>query len=244
MTADNVSIPAGKDRRLASPIRRVFFPSAYLLMALFVLVGFAPAFYLRRPELGPMPLPLVAHGLLMTAWMLTALVQSALPTLGRIRLHRALGWSGVLLAAVVWISGVLLVAYSVRTGRNPNPAFLPTPEAFAIVPVRDLLLFGPMVLIAVLLRNSGPAAHKRLMLIAALSLMSAPLSRIPLPPPPAAFFLGTLGVLIALAVYDLTSLKRLHPATLWGGVATVTSIGATPIIGRSPGWQTLVAALT
>ena len=68
-----------------------FFWMSILLLG-FVLVGFAPTFYLR-PAGDALPLHLVIHGVLLTAWFVWFVVELDASSAGNTRLHRQLSYS-------------------------------------------------------------------------------------------------------------------------------------------------------
>jgi uncharacterized membrane protein len=77
-----------------------------------VVVGFWPSFFARLPDA---PLPHHVHAWSATGWMILPLLQYALIRSGRRSLHRLVGYSSVVLAAIVAASGVYVVrmmAYS------------------------------------------------------------------------------------------------------------------------------------
>jgi hypothetical protein len=63
------------------------------------------------------------------------------------------------------------------------------------------------------------------MLLAYVSLMAAPLARLPgiLPMGPLAFFRLSYVFILVAALYDLLSRRRVHPAYLWGGPLLVAA---------------------
>ena len=50
--------------------------------------------------------------------------------------------------------------------------------------------------------------------------------------------------ILALAAYDLVSRKRVHPATIWGGLFLVVSQPLRLVIGGSAAWTAFAAWLT
>lgn len=69
--------------------RSAFFLVAASLMTLIVFLGFLPSFYLRsqfRTE--ALPLHLIVHGVIMTAWQLLFLTQTILVARRRTDLHK------------------------------------------------------------------------------------------------------------------------------------------------------------
>jgi len=69
-------------------------------------IGFWPSFFAKLPAT---PLPHHVHGWSATAWMILPLLQYALIRNGRRGLHRLVGYSSVVLAAIVAVSGFYVV---------------------------------------------------------------------------------------------------------------------------------------
>jgi hypothetical protein len=89
-------------------------------------------------------------------------------------------------------------------------------------------------------------AHKRLMLLAYISLIVAAVARLPgvLPLGPLAFFgLGYLFVVLA-AIYDFVSRRRVHKAYLWGGGLMVASVPLRLLISGTGAWRGFAELLT
>ena len=88
--------------------------------------------------------------------------------------------------------------------------------------------------------------HKRLMLLATIELMNAAVDRLPgvyaagLAP----FYPGTDLFLLALVIYDGVTLRRLHPATLWGGFFLVAMQLLRVLLMDSSAWLAVATWLT
>ena len=88
--------------------------------------------------------------------------------------------------------------------------------------------------------------HKRLMTLATIALMSAPLARIPWvfrAGPPGFFGLTDLFI-VAMLVYDLATRRRVHPATVWGGLVLVASQPLRLMISGTAAWTAFAAWAT
>ena len=74
-------------------------------------------------------------------------------------------------------------------------------------------------------RPRDPQGHKRWMLLATIGLLTAAIARWPgvFQLGPLAFFGLTDLFIVALGIWDLRSRGRLHPVTLWGGLAIIVS---------------------
>lgn len=219
----DVALAPSPDRSLENR----FFLSMSLSMLAVVFVGFAPTFFLRPwfPEASALAAPepiFYFHGILFAGWMVLLATQTSLVGAGQVRWHRRLGSVGISLAAAMVLTGV--VASLVAAGRPGGFMGVPVPPLqFLAVPLFDIALFGTLVALAAVWRRDRQT-HKRLMLLATANLLAAAVARIPLGIDPLmASFIGVDIFVVLLAGWDLGTLRRLHPATLWAGAATVVS---------------------
>ena len=230
---------------------RVFYGSVAVSMALMAIAGFAPTFYLRLFTGGPMTTfgsgrpftPLIyVHGVLFTAWVALFIVQTALISTRRVALHRRLGVGGALLAAAMIVVATMTALAAAK--RGPGPAGIPS-LAFLAIPLFDMLMFTTFITAALALRRNKEA-HKRLMLLAYVSIMGAPAARLPgaLPLGPFAFYGIAFVFLAAGIVYDLVSRRRVHSAYIWGGVLLVASVPLRLAISGTAAWTAFAQALT
>ena len=213
-----------------------------------VLLGFGRTFFLRPwyPEWVELHAPkepfFLLHGVIVAAWFVVLIAQSSLITAGRVDLHRRLGTLSMGLAAAVVVFGV---AASVIAARRPTgfvdvPA---PPQVFLAIPLLALLQFAVFVALAYA-RRGNAQAHKRLMLLASLSIISAAVIRWPLemigaPSPVPGFdtyHLVALAFLLPLVAWDLTTLKRIHPVTLYGGFVLIAMVPIIGLISQSSAW--------
>jgi hypothetical protein len=224
---------------------RLFFGGMAAVFAITVFAGFSRTYYLNGSFGAPFTLtPLLHfHGIAFTSWMLLLMTQTSLIASGRTQLHRRLGIAGVVLAAaLVWLG--IQVAIT-RTSDGTIADHGAPPLIFLAVPVIGMLVFGALIAAAVYWRRSS-AVHKRLMLIATLELVTAAVARLPVISTlgPVAFFGATDLFLLAMVAYDLTVLKRVHPATMWGGLFFVISQPLRLLIGASAPWGEFATWLT
>lgn len=207
--------------------RRFYTTMAIALLAI-VVAGFSRSFFLR-PLFPDHPSPpetvFYWHGAVFTAWYLFLIGQTTLIATGRVAVHRALGRLGGVLAAVMVVFGsyVALVA----SAREGGFIGLPIPALnFLIVPLTDMLFFGVVVGIAIAKRHVAQT-HKRLMLIASISIIAAAVARLPFDfvanGGPLVFFGVTDLFLVAILIWDFISRGRPHPATLWGSALLIAS---------------------
>jgi hypothetical protein len=234
--------PAGNPAKpsVGLPGRRydhLFFSAMALFMLATVFVGFARTYYLAGVFHAPLPSLIIhLHGAAFSCWILLLVTQVSLVSAGRVDIHRRLGIAGVLLASLMVIVGVLaandlLVRESGPAGRDP--------QFFYIIPLSDMLIFATLIFFAFRAR-SNPPAHKRLILVATVSLMIAAIARWPLAlvhgNPIRAALLSYLFLLI-LAAYDLWSTRKVHRATLWAGAFLIIVQQIRIPIGKTAAWH-------
>ena len=235
---------------------RFFFAMACTLLLL-VLIGFTPTLFLRAFfPVPPIPAYLYVHGAVLTSWYVWLAMQAWLIQSGRLAAHRQLGVIGAALGVAV--AGItLFVTLSASRRIVPPGVDLDADVSvlglgFSGVPIVEFgarqvwgnlagvctfaLLFGS----AILLRGR-PVVHKRLVLLAGMSIMGPSLQRIAQWP-----VLGSAGgalapivgisLWLAVIVHDLITTRRVHPATLIGiGVSLAIGIGQGLLVTIAPG---------
>jgi hypothetical protein len=229
---------------------RVFYSSIAILMALVVLIGFAPTYYLKGVRGGPMltisgfPFTRLVHvhALMFTAWVALFIVQTALVARRRVWTHRRLGIAGGVLAFGMVVAGTATAIDGAGQGTAP-PGI--DPLAFLAVPLFDMFCFAGFVSAALLLR-ANREAHKRLMLLAYVSIMAAATARLPgvLPLGPLVFYGLAFVFMGAGAVYDVITRRRMHKAYLWGGAVLVASVPLRLILSGTPAWRAFAELVT
>lgn len=216
--------------------KRWFFRGMAVAAALTVFVGFARTYYLREVFAGPPLTPLQhVHGFVFTAWILFFLVQTWLVASHRTPLHRRLGVAGGVLAGLMVVVGVAASMAMVRRGISPPGT--PPAQVFLVVPLVDMVVFSALVGLGLYFRRQ-PETHKRLMLLATISLLPAAIARWPgvLGTGPLVFFgLNDLFV-VACWLYDFQSRGRVHPAFLWGGIFLIASQPLRLLIASTDAW--------
>lgn len=214
---------------------RVFFTSMAVAAALAVFIGFAPTYFLRVAALPPLTPLYHLHGALFMTWIFLLITQTALVAGRRADIHRRLGVAGAVVAALVFILGVTV---SIETLRRGGGSQLGDPRTFFAIPMADIIAFGALVTAAVVLRARADW-HKRLMLLATISLLTAAVGRFLAQihaAAPAGLFLGTDIFVLAVMVYDFASRGRVHPATLWGAGAIVVFKPLLFALAGTPAW--------
>ena len=209
---------------------RIFFSAMAVAMAALVFVGFARSFFLRIwfPEAETYAAPetiFYVHGALFAAWMVLLIVQTSLVRIGRVDLHRKLGTLGATLVPVMVLIGITGALVAAR--RPDGFVGVPVPPLqFLAIPFFSVILFGLLAALAVVRRHDA-ASHKRLMLLATVNLLGAAVVRIPLQSiatldPLSQLMLPSVFIIL-LALWDVRALRRLHPVTLWAGLAIIAT---------------------
>jgi hypothetical protein len=224
-----------------------------IVMLLIVLVGFSRTLYLRAFfDVPPIPPHVYVHGVILTAWFALFCLQTSLVAGGRRDLHRRLGFVGAGLgvavivanAAVLWAIGARL-RVEFQSGRV-DPAFL----IRAIWGDFGSLISFAVLLSAALVFRQRPEVHKRLMLLASVSIVGQALGRIVHWPIFAGIHIvnlstgGMIFFLGGLVIYDLVSMKRVHPATILGGTFRVLVWVGVRVVAASEFGQAFIRGMT
>jgi hypothetical protein len=225
---------------------RWFFGGTAVALTVTVFAGFAPTYYLNALTERPFALtPLLhLHGAAFTAWMFLLIAQTSLIAAGARRLHMRLGLFGAILAAIMTVVGPIVAVERTATGQIADLGA--PPLVFLAVPVVGMVVFAALVTAALYYRRRSPAAHKRLMLLATLELVTAGVSRLPVVAEwgPLGFFAVTDLFILAIVAYDIVAFRRPHAATLWGGAFFIASQPLRLAIGGSPLWLSFAGWLT
>jgi hypothetical protein len=238
---------------------RWFFVGIAVAAAVTVFVGFARTYYLKSLFPTPsFPWLFHIHGALFTAWMLLLVLQASLAASRRIALHRRVGVIGGLLVVPMLVTGSLAAIAAAR-GRAPITGAVargeltravaalrfPPLEAM-VVPLTTMLLFGAFAGAGLCCRKR-PDVHKRFMMLATIAMLPAAIGRamdwLFGGAAPALFF-GALGFFVLpIVLYDRRRLGRVHPVTLWGGLALMLSFPARLALAKTGLWLSFAAWL-
>jgi hypothetical protein len=235
--------PAARPQHQMS-LDRMFYSGMAILMALTVFVGFAPTFYLRAWFSGPIysgeraltPLAYV-HGAIFSAWVVLFIVQTALVAARRVALHRRLGIAGALLAVAMVVVG-LRTAFAMAARGAAPPGI--DPISFLATPLTDIVLFTAFVSAAIW-RRRDRESHKRLMLLASLTVIGPAVARLP---GPLLLHIAISVLFVAMGMaYDRYSRRRIHPVYLWGFALMVLSVLARQAISGTAAWRAFAEAM-
>src|SRR5262249_57120778 len=120
------------------------------------------------------------------------------------------------------------------------------PLRFLAIPIFDMLVFSGLAGAGFYFRHR-PDVHKRLMLLATISILAAAISRLPLgtlrPGPPAFFGLTDLFI-VACILYDLIARRHIHRATVWGALVIIISQPLRLWIAETSVWMSFATWVT
>ena len=224
---------------------RWFYVGMSIAILITVFAGFAPTYYLR-PYFNTSPLmPLLhLHGFVFTSWVLLFIVQVGLVATHRTNIHRRLGIAGGVIAVLMILVGVSTAVIRARQGATPPGG--PSPLAFLVVPLGDMLVFAVLVGAGFYFRRR-PDVHKRLMMLATIGILAAAIARLPfaiMQAGPIAFFGLTDVFVLVCIVYDLVTLRRIHRATALAALLIVASQPLRLVIGGTQAWLQFATWLT
>jgi uncharacterized membrane protein YozB (DUF420 family) len=208
-----------------------------ILMPFIVLLGFARTYYLKGFFDTPAVPGLLVHfhGAVMTSWVILFVVQVWLVSSRRVRVHQRLGKIGAALAVLVFLAGVMTGIASAARGVTPGPPAL----QFLVIPLGDMLIFAVLIGTALYYRRRMEI-HKRLMLVAAVNLLTPAIARIPLSfiihGGPLVFFGLTDLCLLACVAIDTVKNRKLHPAFVWGTVLVIASQPLRILLAGTGAW--------
>lgn len=224
---------------MTTPRSSRFYTYVSIIAALVVFAGFFRTYYLKGAFGTPVLSGLLhVHGVVMTLWFTLFIVQVCLVAIRRTDLHRRVGVMAALLAVLVVVVGAATAVAAAKHGYTPLGG--PPPLVFLAIPMGDLLVFAALVTTALLLRRRSDI-HRRLMPLAALSLLTPAISRIPLDVIQASGILLYLGLtdllVLGCVAFDTAKNRRLHPAAGWGAGLIIASQPLRFLLAGTPAWM-------
>jgi hypothetical protein len=214
-----------------------FHTLAAALIAAIIVAGFARTYYFAF-LFGAPPLTWLMHlhGLTFTAWLVLHFVQARLIARHRYDLHRRFGVAGAFIGLGMIVLGAIAWHGALIRGHAPNGR---DPFAFSAVSAITLLEFALFLIAALALRRNREW-HKRLMLLASISVLLPAVGRL------LGLFIGPSRVSSAVVVTAVVALcffddwrhrRRVHPAYLIGGTIIVVTLPLRILVGYTDMWQ-------
>ena len=220
MATDAIATPAyGKNPRyrpVHRNVERVFYSGMAVLLCLCVFIGFSPTYYQAGMLRAPLPSPILhIHGAVFTLWMLVFVVQAAFISARRVQWHRSLGTFAFCLPPIMVVLGVIAAIDALHRGVQIGSL---DPSVSTAIPLINISAFV-IVIYASWRARRKPDAHKRLILIATVSLVGAAFGRFPWAlvglPRAAGPVTGVGLMLLILLIYEFATIRRIHRSTMW-----------------------------
>jgi hypothetical protein len=223
--------------RVQARAERFFVRMAATCVAVAV-IGFAPTYWFPLGR-GTLDVPPITHlhALFFYGWTLLFLTQTWLAASGALPRHRELGVAGVALATGMCFVGTAAAISSLK--RLEAAGFGTAAHAFSIVPLTAIALFAVLFVVAIV-NVKKPDIHKRVMLVATVSLLQAGVGRWfflflapprpvglagPVSPPPVLVTVmpGLVAdlLIVAAMMHDRRTRGRVHPAYWIAGAAVL-----------------------
>jgi hypothetical protein len=231
-----VSAQAEVARRVAVASSHRFYVRMAAVCLAVAVVGFSPTYWIPLFR-GTLAVPAISHvhAAVFYGWTGLFLLQTWLAGNRRLSRHRELGVAGVALATAMVFVGMAAAVVSLK--QSTADGFGAAARAFTIVPVSAILFFATLFTVA-LLQVKKLETHKRLMLVATVSLLQAAVGRwfvmflapasaagVPVSPPPVFVTImpGLVSdlLIVAAMIHDRRTNGRVHPAYWVAGGALV-----------------------
>ncbi len=238
---------------VAAPARYFYFYMALSCVAV-AFLGFAPTYWLPLAHRTFAGSPVIHfHGFLFFTWTLYFAFQAWLAASGRVARHRSLGIIGVSLATAMAIFGFLAAVHLMQQAAAIGQA--DAGIAFAIVPLSGIAFFATVFTLAIAYTRQ-PETHKRLVLLAGISLLDAAVARWfltflappgPPGPPPVAVTVGPALVayllLVGAIIHDWRTRGRPHPVYVFGGIALLAVKLLNWPISTTAAWHSIAGGI-
>jgi hypothetical protein len=244
---------------VAAPTRdRLFFSRMAYACAAVGVIGFSPTYWIPLLTGDLMIAPILhVHAMVFYGWLAMFVVQSGLVASRQVPRHRSVGMAGVALATAMCFVGAMAAVHTIRVAETAG--FGSAARAFSVVPLTGIAFFAALFVIAVV-NVSRPDVHKRLMLVATVSLLNAAVGRLFLlalgqPPPsvavePPPVFVTIIPGLVADALlvpallYDRSHFGRVHRTYWIAGAALIASQFMRVPLAATDMWQRVAAGVT
>lgn len=238
----DVTVPA---RALAWTGSKFFYFHMALVCMAVAFLGFLPTYWMPMVDGGlHADATIHIHGAIFFAWSLFIVFQTWIAATGQLARHRSVGLIGVSLVTAMTIFGVIISIHVMKGAAAHGEA-----EAgirLAIVPLSNIALFVILMILA-FVNTRRPEWHKRLMIMAALAILGAPIVRWIFVlghvhrPPPMSAPLAAEGIVCLLCLIpilrDWRVTGRVHPAYAWSFAAILAKTVFETTAYDTPAWH-------
>jgi len=185
-----------------------FYFQISILMTMLIIFGFAHSLMprlVRAPY--SIPFSLTVHILLFTVWLVLLLIQCGLIRADRLTAHRALGLGSLAIGVMLPVAGIWVTLQMGVIHQQRHEAS----SSGILFPLTDMLHFVPLYGLAMLWRRF-PSYHKRLIILATITLSRAAYFRYPPWLHPDLWVLFAEDALMLICIgRDLIAERRIHP---------------------------------
>jgi len=218
---------------------RFFFYFA-LASLIIVVAGFAGRAVMVPERTPVITITIAVHAMIMLGWYSLVCLQAQHIQRKNTALHMRLGRLSPVLVAAILISGTLvtLETYARRISEGVSG-----PELAVYLSFSSLLGFAVLYWLAYRMRGQGDS-HKRFMVLAGVAMMLAATFRLAAalgaPREINAGIIIQYGLVTALMLYDMRTLKRIHTATIIGTLVSLAMTIGIFTLGSSDVWASLI----
>ena len=238
--------PLTADPFRADRTSRFYVGMAWLALAV-ALAGFLPTFFLPLAR-GAFSAPPVVylHGALLFAWLVLFTTQTMLIRWQRPSAHRRTGYLAVVLVPCIVVSGIAVGVFAMK--RDVAAGGGETAVSSLVGTVTALLLYAALVAAALWYRRR-PDYHKRLMLLATLSILWPAWFRFrhyfPSVPHPEIVFAIVFpdSLILAAMIRDQLAVGRVHRVYVVAGLALIAEHVVEAILFDTPAWRVVAHRL-
>jgi len=202
----------GDLKKVVSFTREPLYGKFSLVLLGVILISLLPHYSKIVDSAGEVSTGFIVHGVLYLGWYVLFCLQSNLASSGNKKLHKTLGYSSILFFILLMISGVEMLI-GVMGSNDPYKLSL----VWGIF--HTIIFFSAFYLLGILGRGNLHA-HKRFMLLASLSMISASVTRVAYSPivpidGTAVTLLSTYGLLLVPVIIDRMKFGGVHPVLKW-----------------------------
>ncbi len=200
-----------------------------------VIIAFGANIFFKNYHLTSSLALIITHGLAMLLWYILLFWQTRLIQTNNIGIHKKLGMMSIGLALIIIISGIMVAIINYQDEG----------EALTIMGNFSGMLNFLILYTFSIVNRFKSDSHKRLMILAGITMLSPALVRIlrlfeindfvTLP-----FW---LLFMVVLPVYDFKKLKRIHKATLLGTGLILLTLVINIAVGMSKTWENLMNSI-
>ncbi|MEX2963624.1 hypothetical protein [Microbulbifer sp. TYP-18] len=194
--------------KFAASTRRPLYGKFSIVLLGVILISLIPHYSQIASSSSRVPIELIVHGVLYLGWYILFCFQIHLISSGKRSVHRKLGYASIFFFVLLIISGIEMMV-GIMGSQDP------VKQSLFWGVLHTVIFFAAFYILGVFSRGNLHA-HKRFMLLASLSMISASITRVayyPIIPidGTAVTILCTYGLLLVPLIIDRFKFGRVHP---------------------------------